>query len=71
MIKQETLKEATEKYKNYYEVNAFNDGVRWQRERDYSEEEVLILLEDRSFHCCGATKMSYITTKEWFKQFKK
>lgn len=42
-----------------------------EQEKSYSEEEVLSLLEDRSFHCCGATKMSYIPTKEWFQTNKK
>ena len=49
--KQETLEEAAERYANMqtigkYLVKAvFKEGVKWNQERSYSEEEVLPLLE--------------------------
>lgn len=54
-MKQETLKEASERYSEPYRcpatndneyckhdiISAFNNGAKWQEQRMYSEEEVL------------------------------
>ena len=45
-MKQETLEEAIEKYGEEWNYvlsaeEAFEDGIKWQQERMYSEEEVI------------------------------
>ena len=65
---EETIKKATKKYKNYYEVNAFTDGVKWQQERSYSKEEVWKLVNKLNE---TLNIGSELTLEEWFEQFKK
>jgi hypothetical protein len=78
VMKQETLKDASNNYVNYCAANMSEDedladadkrgfiyGAKCQQERSYSEEEVLELL----LNCPGP----YLTDneiKEWFEQFK-
>ena len=62
MVKQETLKEAADKYVdiNYYNyikplekeaaIENFIEGAQWQAEKMYSEEEVLELLQKALTH---------------------
>ena len=53
-------------------ANGFEQGVKWQQERMYSEEEV------KQAYCEGAAEVSryydngpFIDKNEWFEQFKK
>ena len=64
-------------YKKLYEgepltqdvpIDAFKQGVRWQQERSYSEEEVLDILY--LFHY-DLVNSNIDTKEEWFEQFKK
>ena len=51
------------------QVDAFIEGAKWHAERSYSEEEVLQLLNKRSFDL--KFKKDTRTEKEWFEQIKK
>ena len=72
-MKQETLEEFIER-EGYPEGHTqdiwetgVRDGIAWQQERMYTEEEVLELLED--FEKERSTKV--IFAKQWFNKFKK
>ena len=84
VIKQETLEEAAESFAhNYFEMHETNnykalkqgfiEGAKWQQERSYSEEEVLVKL----YECLGHFAYQHnivINGNEidkWFEQFKK
>jgi hypothetical protein len=78
--KQETLEEATEKYSEFqagtftpphkttYE-HGFEDGAKWQSDRMYSEEEVLIILDKFLTSMIKGEKTGLLN--QWFEQFKK
>ena len=76
-MKQETLEEAAEKatnilnlsWENEYAYNKFLEGAKWQQERSYSEEEVLVLLHKRDKH--NWDRSLWQTPKEWLNKFKK
>jgi len=78
-MKKETLEEAAEMYiqsKNPqwtpYHKQSFKDGAKWQQERMYSEEQVIILLQKYRYDLSsGKTANIGDTTKFWFEQFKK
>ena len=80
---QETLEEAAEKYdenntndeygKSY---RAFIEGVKWQQERSYSEDDLISLLEfnyKKETNQLGTLRKDYSQkiVREWFEQFKK
>jgi hypothetical protein len=70
MIKQETLEEIQQRYFK----DGFEQGVKWQQERSYSEEEVLNLLISKEENTRDSIKydgVEYLTPKEWFEQNKK
>ena len=81
--KQETLEEAAEMYiqsKNPqwtpYHKQSFKEGVKWQQERMYSEEEVYkLLLKHQSSYRSTVRNTSPLDwsfdIKQWFEQFKK
>jgi hypothetical protein len=77
--KQETLEDLLNKKANQSNkvdldayANGLDDGAKWQAERMYSEEEVIILLQKYRFDLSsGKTPTLGDTTKYWFKQFKK
>jgi hypothetical protein len=81
--KQETLEEAATKllYEKYpyhppqdseYWKDMFLEGANWQKERMYSEEQVIILLQKYRYDLSsGKTANIGDTTKFWFEQFKK
>jgi hypothetical protein len=56
---------------------AFINGAKWQQKQDknkYSEEEVYDLIHKRDVFWTrykNTYSQDYITTKEWFEQFKK
>ena len=54
---------------NIKSYDAFIEGAKWQQERMYSEEEVLDLLNHRSFDL--KFKKDVKTSSEWFEKFKK
>jgi len=74
MVKQETLKEAADKYVdiNYYNyikplekeaaIENFIEGAQWQAERMYSEEDL------RTAWIAAKNSSDF---NEWFEQFKK
>ena len=78
-MKKETLEEAVQRLTDDW-FNSFNaletelveEGIKWQQERSYSEEDVLNLLW-RLYTTPGY--MAHFETKadliEWFEQFKK
>jgi hypothetical protein len=74
-MKQETLQEAAENYANYNEqINkavqeAVKFGAKWQQERMYSEEEVLIILDMFLTSMIKGEKTGLFN--QWFEQFKK
>jgi hypothetical protein len=73
--KQETLEEVAENYSKgwgeYDDKKAFIAGAKWQQERSYSEEEVIILLQKYRYDLSsGKTANIGDTTKFWFEQFK-
>ncbi len=77
-LKQETLEEDAEKHfrscwKTFNEIDYLNFGAKWQAERSYSEEEVLVLLHKRDKYNMDNpnTFNEWQTPKEWFNQFKK
>jgi hypothetical protein len=71
--KQETLKEAAERLCLNIDRPIFKQGAKWQQERSYSEEEVLVKL----YECLGHFAYEHnivINGNEidkWFEQFKK
>ena len=82
----ETLEEATKKYANKNGdiptteledaifKQGFIDGAKWQQERSYSEEEVLVLLHKRdayNFKTNAQSLLDWETPKEWFETVKK
>jgi hypothetical protein len=84
MSNREKLEKAAEnKYtKGVYIINgidiadaareSFIEGAKWQVEHEYSEEEVLQLLEKREFSLNSYDMANeYENTNEWFEQFKK
>jgi hypothetical protein len=54
-------------------IDAFYDATKWQQERSYSEQEVLVLLHNRDKHSMdkSLTFSSWQNPKDWFEQFKK
>jgi len=80
-MKQETLEEAGEKlYPNResflyrfqnIERKAFTEGAKWQQERSYSEEEVLVLLQDIQAQVGIDYNDNFMFADKWFEQFKK
>jgi len=86
--KQETLKEAAREYNKRGQLGfekaadtetAFLRGAKWQQERSYSEEELLILLKKFKTDIINSTELDDdfetlvcdIKTNKWFEQFKK
>ena len=82
-MEKETLEEVAEKYnddfqikggskaphiKNVHIMNHFIAGAKWQQEKSYSEEEVLIILYKHTEDLLAGKK---VTLEEWFEQFKK
>ena len=83
----ETLEEAAEKYRlsrkgfvsKYDCKKGFIDGIKWQAERSYSEEEVYNLLKKFKTDIINNTELGDdfetlicdIKTTKWFEQFKK
>jgi hypothetical protein len=73
--KQETLEQAAENYANYNEqINkavqeAVKFGAKYQSERMYSEEEVLIILDKFLASMIKGEKTGLLN--QWFEQFKK
>ena len=68
----ETLEEAAEKNVVYLQTNyiSFMDGVKWQQERSYSEDDMIefgkfMLLENHEY------KSYQNIFNEWFEQFKR
>ena len=89
----ETLEEAIEKYAEIYRcpatnkneycrhdiISAINFGAKWQQERSYSEEEVILLLQKALTHKDDGEIGSLITAQgeirtanfySWLEQFK-
>ena len=74
--KQETLEEFAERLcpNKQVEYDMIIEGAKWQQERSYTEEEVLILLHERdvhNMHFPSTFNKGWKTPKEWFEQFKK
>lgn len=73
----ETVKKAAEKYsyggREGGHRKPFLEGIKWQQERSYSEEEVLTLLYRLTEHIGIKEKRTILSVspKEWFEQFKK
>ncbi len=79
-MKVETVEQAADKdyskqnnYDKAYDRKAgFIAGAKWQAERSYSEEEVIVLLQKYRFDIsAGTTPLLGHTTPDWFEQFKK
>ena len=83
-MKQETLEEASEKFRNKNPgtmqggnntkiLNAFKAGAKWQQERSYSEEEMIDLIQFLSMNeeFNGYGSVSEKTAKHFLEQFKK
>jgi hypothetical protein len=53
--------------------NIWIEGAKWQAERMYSEEEILVLLHKRDKHNMDNpnTFNGWLTPKEWFEKHKK
>ena len=51
-------------------IKGFNDGAKWQQERSYSEEEVLVILHKRDMYE-WEKENEILSMINWFKQFKK
>ena len=70
----ETLEEAAKNYAEEYKGEEqdpwydFMEGAKWQKERNYSEEEVVKILY--RFHY-DLVNSNIDTKEEWFEQFKK
>lgn len=75
--KKETLEEAFDRIFDsidyiLFDYTSFEQGAKWQKERSYSEEEVLRLLIKRElFLELYDLANEYEDANEWFKQFKK
>ena len=81
--KQETLEEAKFRiYKDHWNVehtqwiksnflNGFEAGAKWQQERSYSDEEVLVLLQDIQAQVGIDYNDNFMFADKWFEQFKK
>ena len=77
-MKKETLEEAFNKIVDssdyvLFDYASFEEGAKWQQERSYSEEEVLVLLHKRdayNFEANTKSLQEWETPKEWFEQFK-
>ena len=71
--KQETLEEAINKYPLINQRIGFKEGVKWQQERSYSEDEVKTIINDIvEKHCAYFKQETKDGVKlEWFEQFKK
>jgi hypothetical protein len=73
-MEKETLEEAAliyaSKPRRFGTRTTFIDGAKWQAERMYSEEEVLILLTDLSNDIDSLYHHNF-NEKDWFEQFKK
>ena len=74
--KQETFEEFAERLcpNKQVEYDMIIEGAKWQQERSYTEEEVLILLHERdvhNMHFPSTFNKGWKTPKEWFEQFKK
>jgi hypothetical protein len=77
----ETLEEATENYvRNETDSTikliskySFKDGAKWEQERSYSEEEVLIILKSHKEFIVKELKglSSFKDKNHWFEQFSK
>ena len=70
--KQETLEEAANKqWGNVHRtgVLGFIEGAKWQQERSYSEEEVLVILDKFLTAMIKGEKTGLL--QKWFEQFKK
>ena len=71
----ETVRDAAEREypdnHQMYEYSAFIEGAEWQEQRNYSEEEVIKLLDKREDFLNEISIIDYTSTKEWFEQFKK
>jgi hypothetical protein len=69
------VKKAAAKYrlstanKMAIEEVAFEEGVKWQAERMYSEEEVLELIW--KYETRKTSMVGYDNVKKWFERFKK
>jgi hypothetical protein len=82
-MEQETIEEAADSYSSnpIFRIGTprqdmkrgFELGVKWQAERMYSEEEILVLLHERDKHNMDNpdTFNGWLTPKEWFEQFSK
>lgn len=58
---------------NHYKIGVI-DGLKWQQERSYSEQEVLKLLHKRgvhNMHYPSTFNKGWETPEEWFEKFKK
>lgn len=62
------LEEAADQFEYTNGIYGFKEGVKWQAERMYSEEEVFSIL-DKVFHMHASNHRK--DAKEWFEQFKK
>jgi hypothetical protein len=79
MKDKETLEEAAINYAKQFDYAEdsspqidFIEGAKWQAERMYSEEEVIVFLQKyRIDLSSGKTPNLGDTTKQWFEQFKK
>jgi hypothetical protein len=88
--KQESLEEAAEKYVEDFDLSFydtveeipvkelgkkdFKEGAKWQSERMYSEEEVIIILNKFGSNVYGnytRNEMMCDFVERWFEQFKK
>jgi hypothetical protein len=68
-VKEETLREAAERYRFGNTYDNFIRGAEWQEKRMYSEEEVIDLLQEMNDY--PTIFEGRIDIKEWFEQLKK
>jgi len=73
MNKQETLEEVVDRLsiKEAKDLDLFLNGMKYQQERSYSEEEVINALHSVELKDNKDYSKIYNGMKEWFKQFKK
>ena len=84
-MKQETFKEAAERYnsqfiqQNKFAIEDFINGAKWQQEQMYTEEEVIELLQKALTHKDDGETGSLVTAQgeirpanffSWFERFK-
>jgi len=72
----ETLEEAVERiFKDSNDLVPrvfFMRGAKWQQQRNYSEEDILLAFDMGTVNQLNFTnKKPYQNAKEWFEQFKK